>query len=35
MLKKWKKSTKFINHKIEKSERKKENSGIEVYVCAL
>jgi hypothetical protein len=32
--KKWKKSTKFTNHKIEKK-KEKENTGTEVYMCAL
>ncbi len=36
MLQKWKNSTKFTNHKIEKKKRKeKQNTGSEVYVCSL
>jgi hypothetical protein len=32
MINKWKKSTNFTNHKIEKKEEIK-NTGTEVYIC--
>jgi hypothetical protein len=36
LIVKWKKSTKFTNHKIEKKKKeKRKNSGTEVYMCAL
>jgi hypothetical protein len=31
---KWKKVTKFTNHKIEKKKERNKNTGTEVYMCA-